>query len=30
MEIKSFAELQEPDKRSLMWSVWTADPAQGR
>jgi len=28
MELKTLAELQEPDKRSLMWSVWTADPAK--
>jgi hypothetical protein len=28
MEVKSLAELQEPDKRSLMSSVWTAEPAR--
>jgi hypothetical protein len=26
MKVKSLAELQEPDTRSLMWSVWTAEP----
>ena len=26
MEIKTLSELQEPDGRSLMWSVWTAAP----
>lgn len=28
MEARTLAELQEPDQRSLMWSVWTADPAK--
>lgn len=28
MEIKTLSELQKPDQRSLMWSVWTADPAK--
>ena len=28
MEVKALAELLEPDQRSLMWSVWTEDPAR--
>jgi hypothetical protein len=28
VEARTLAELQEPDQRSLMWSVWTADPAK--
>lgn len=28
MEIKTLAEMQQPDRRSLMSYVWTADPAQ--
>jgi len=27
VEVKSLVGLQKPDKHSLMWSVWAADPA---